>query len=133
MAKSPANLDELIREIASEVDATEAAAFAVKPDFFDGHRIDPLIHVRPDHADAAARGAAVSAFREIVSPCVQQAKDGAIEIEGTDNGQGKQYCLVALARQDGKVAGAAAFIVRRRDQQDAGIALMRVQRAATGF
>ena len=64
MPNSPANLDELIREIASEVDATEAAAFAVKPDFFDGHRIDPLLHLRPDNADARSRGRRVGIQRD---------------------------------------------------------------------
>src|SRR5438093_10278799 len=83
MAKRPANLEQLVRKIASEIGATEAAAFAVAPDFFDGRRISPLLHVRPDRADSAARGAAMAAFKEIVSPCIQQAKDGRIEIEGS--------------------------------------------------
>ena len=132
MAESPANLDDLVRGIASEIGATEAAAFSVKPDFFDGHQLDPLLHIRRDNPDAATRAAAVAAFKEILTPCVQQAKDGAVEI-GSWDGQRRQYCLVTLARRGETVAGAVAFIVRCRDEQDADILLRRVQRAASGF
>jgi len=133
MAKPPDNLEQLVHKIAVEVGATEAAAFAVEPDFFDGYRVNPLMHLRPDEADETVRGAAVAAFKEILTPCVQQAKDGAIEIEGSGNQEGTQFCLVTLARRAEKVVGAGTFIVRCRDLQDAQITLMRVQRAASGF
>lgn len=116
-----------------EVGPTEAAAFGVKPDYFEGQRIDPLLHVRPDDSDTTTRAMAVAAFKDIVASCIQAAKDGAIEIEGTDNDQGRQYCLVTLARCEETIAGAAAFIVRCQDEQTAEIALTRVRQAATGF
>ena len=40
-------------------------------------------HIRPDESDADTRAAALSAFQDIMKPCIQQGKDGAIQI---DNG-----------------------------------------------
>lgn len=123
MTSSPKNLDELIRGIASRIGATEAVVFGVEQDSFEDRRIDLLLHVRPDNAELAIREAAVAAFKALVSPCIDQARDGAMEVQSTDNVQGRQYCLVTLARRDSKIVGAAAFIVRCRDERSALVAL----------
>jgi hypothetical protein len=117
MAKTPANLEELLHKMAADVGATEAAAFAVEPDFFDGQRRETLMHVRPDLSDDVIRAAAVAAFKDIVMPCLQQEKDGAIEIARSANETGTQFCLVTLARRAEKVVGVGTFIVRCRDRQ----------------
>jgi hypothetical protein len=133
MAMTPENLEQLIHKIVADIGATEAAAFSVQPDFFEDHRIVPLVHMRPDSPDDAARQAAIAAFKEILTPCIQQANDGAIEIDGTADGETKQFCLVTLARRENEIVGAAMFIVRCRDLEHAHTVLRLVQRAAAGF
>ena len=132
MFEKPDNLELLVRRIAWAIKATEAAVFAVETDFF-GKELKLLLHVRPDKSDAATRDAAVEAFKEIIGPCFQQAKDGAIEIVGTHDMSGMQYCLISLARREEEVVGAAAFIVRCRDIEDARTVLMRVQGEVSGL
>ena len=133
MAKPPDNLEQIVRNMAVEVGATEAAGFAVEPNVLGGTRVTPLIHFRPDESDDATRTAALAAFKEILTPWVQKAKDAVIEIDGSDNGAGTQFCLVTLARHAEKVVGASTFIVRCRDRQDAQSALMRAQFAAADW
>ena len=132
MAKHPDNLEQLVRKTAVEVGATEAAGFAIEHDAVDGVRIDALVHLRPDESDAPTRAAAIAAFKEILLPQAQNAEDAVIEIEGSDDGAGTQFCLVMLARRSETVVGASTFIVRCRDRRDAQIALMRAQCAASG-
>lgn len=133
MLKPTANLTEFVSMIASQLGATEAAAFVVKLDFFADDGIDLLLHIRDDNSDPATRETAVSAFRDLVSNCLHAAKDGVIEIQPTTQGQSPQYCLVTLAQRDHKVTGAAAFIVRCRSEQEAHVALKRLQYIHSGF
>lgn len=131
MLNQPANLESLMENIKAEVGATEAAVFGINPDFFDGRHFQPLIHLRPDDSDPAARRTALAAFQDLINPCVQSAKDGIIEIASAGNDTMKQFCLITLAHRENTVVGASAFIVPCRDAQDAEIAMNRIQRAVT--
>jgi hypothetical protein len=128
MANSPNSVVQIVRDVAPKIGATEAAAFGV-----DGvQRITTLLHLRPGTADITTRRAAVAAFRDILIPCVQVGKDGAIEIEGTNDAFGKQFCLVTLWRRAGIIMDMATFIVRCRDKDEARAALTRVRNLAWG-
>ena len=133
MSKSPDNLEQLIRNIAVDIGATEAVAFAVQRDFRDGFWADVLVHIRPDSSDPKVRGAAVAAFKDVIAPCVAQGKDGAIEVDENDDGRGKQYCIVTLGPRDREVTGVAAFVVRCSGLDDARAILTRVRRGASGL
>ena len=129
MTQSPSNLEQLVQKIAVSIGATEAAAFRVVRDPLGVGNVDLLVHLRPDDSDAATRQAAVAAFEDVIAPCLERGSE--IEV-GADTGSGKQFCLVVLARRGGDIAGAAAFIVRSRNEKVANILLRRVQRAASG-
>ena len=126
------SLEKLIRNAAASIGGTEAVAFAVQHDLRNRNHpwMDVLVHVRPDSSDAAVRAAAISAFREIVSQCILEDKNGALRIGEASNGRDPQFCLVTLARSAGEVTRAAAFIVRCRDEYAALHRLKRVQAVA---
>jgi hypothetical protein len=92
----------------------------------------PIAHLRPDDSDAQTRAAALRAFQEIIAPCVQQGKDGAIEVGAPDAGE-PQYCLVTLLRSEGLVVAAAAVITRARDVERARQRLTSMQLVAGYF
>lgn len=97
-----------------------------------GFLLRPVAHLRPDDSDAATRAAAIKAFQEIIAPCVQQGKDGAIEVGAPDAGE-PQYCLVTLLRNEGQVVAAAAVITRARDVERARQRLVSMQLVAGYF
>jgi hypothetical protein len=97
-----------------------------------GITLRPIAHLRPDDSDADTRNAAIRAFQEIVAPCVQQGKDGAIEVGAPDAGE-PQYCLVTLLRSEGMVVAAAAVITRARDLERARQRLTSMQLVAGYF
>ena len=70
----------------------------------------PIAHLRPDDSDADTRAAAMKAFQEIVAPCVQQGKDGAIEVGAPDAGE-PQYCVVPA----GPLQRSRSVLVRHRN------------------
>ncbi|MDB5297526.1 MAG: hypothetical protein JWO31_3509 [Phycisphaerales bacterium] len=109
-----------LTRVAVDLGATELAVFWYVPDASN----DPLYlldHVRPDDSDEAVRRAAINSFRDLITPCVEQKRDGAFEVVPTSPAHPEpQYCLVKLARTSaGEVVGVAAFIVRRADQAGA--------------
>jgi hypothetical protein len=129
-AFATAVLHEYLTRLAHEVAATEAVAFAVtrRNRLTPGDGLDLEAHVRPGDFTPAEREAAVEAFRDIVRPCVEQNKDGAILV--SDDPQ--LYCLVRMLREADVVRGAAAWIVPARDQATARHLLSRLTaRAAT--
>lgn len=115
----PNFLHELILTQAHLVAGTEAAAFLIEPGAENTFSLKPAAHIRPDQCDAETRAAAIAAFQDIIRPCVQQNKDGAIHIEGTYDGSESQYCLVTLLRAEGNAVGVSAVITRSRDQERA--------------
>ncbi|MCS7034366.1 MAG: HlyD family efflux transporter periplasmic adaptor subunit [Phycisphaerae bacterium] len=116
----PQFLQELIYMQAVTVAGTEAIAFAVRPAEQSGFLLDLIKHIRPDDSTPEQREAAVQAFKEIVMPCVQQGKDGAIEVDGADASGEIQYCLVTLlSNEQGHTVAVTAVITRCRDLQRA--------------
>ena len=92
----------LLTAQAITVAGTEAAGFVVQRGANDAMSLWAVAHVRPDEASDKARTAAMSAFEELVRPCVEQGKDGAIQVSGPNQAEESQFCLVTLLRADGK-------------------------------
>ena len=124
------NLHDRMCQVAASVEATEMAVFSVASGVV-GPDLKNVLHVRPGDTSEEHREAAVAAFRDIVRPCVAQGKDGALEVdEAPDSANRLQFCLVTLIREAGEVVGAAAFIVRRTNLDEAIVALRQVKGTA---
>ncbi len=130
----PAFVNELVTNQAVVVSGTEAAAFAVQKSE-DGVSLTTIAHVRNDNADEETRKQALQAFAELLKPCVQQGKDGAIEIEGTGipGVDEAQYCLVTLLKAEGEVHAITAVIARAPDLDRAQQKLLSMQLIAGYF
>ena len=129
----PAFIHDLLQTQAVTVAGTEAAAFLIErgapPPAADGAAaappgavtlaLRPIAHIRPDQSTPEIRAAAIQAFQDIVKPCVQQAKDGAIEVSGGNDAHEAQYCLVTLLRSEGEIVAVSAVITRCRDLERA--------------
>src|SRR4051812_44275625 len=129
----PAFMKDLLGTMAVTVAGTEAAGFLIErgqtPEQA-GLRV--ITHIRPDDSDDEVRSAAIKAFTEIIVPCIQQNKDGAIEVGSPDEGE-PQFCLVTLLRNEGQAVAVAAVITRCRDQERARQRLMSMQLVAGYF
>jgi hypothetical protein len=115
------SLQHLVHFVASQVGATEAAAFRLP-------ELALAFHIRPDEAGVEQRAAAIAAFRELVRPCVDSGKDGVFEIEGiceqqpsvlTYAGYRPQYCLIWLPTGHILQNAVVAIVTRCSDQQEA--------------
>jgi len=116
----PQFLHELIYMQAVTVAGTEAAAFMVRPGEQSGFLLELVDHIRPDSSTPEQRDAAILAFKEISLPCVQQRKDGAIEVDAADASGDIQYCLVTLlSNEAGNIVAVTSVITRCRDLQRA--------------
>jgi multidrug efflux pump subunit AcrA (membrane-fusion protein) len=116
----PQFLHQLIYLQAVTVAGTEAAAFVVKPGEQSGFLLELMDHIRPDESTEEVRQAAILAFKEIIRPCLEQNKDGAIEVDAADASGEVQYCLVTLLRnKQGSAVAATAVVTRARDLQRA--------------
>jgi multidrug efflux pump subunit AcrA (membrane-fusion protein) len=94
----------------------------------------PIAHIRPDNASAEVRAAAISAFQDLIRPCIEQQKDGAIEVAPPDRPQGEaQYCLITLLRNEGEVVAVSAVIARCLDLERAQQRLVSMQLVAGYF
>ena len=114
----PQFVHDLLQTQAVTVAGTEAAAFLIERTE-QGVGFRPIAHIRPDQSTAEVRAAAIQAFQDIVKPCVQQGKDGAIEVSGGNDAHEAQYCLVTLLRSEGEVVAVSAVITRCRDLERA--------------
>jgi multidrug efflux pump subunit AcrA (membrane-fusion protein)/GAF domain-containing protein len=131
-ANLPAFMNDLLGTMAVTVAGTEAAGFLIeRPE--DGRiGLRTVTHIRPDESDEEVRQAAIKAFQEIIVPCIQQNKDGAIDVGSPDEGE-PQFCLVTLLRNEGNAVAVAAVITRCRDQDRAKQRLMSMQLVAGYF
>lgn len=127
----PTFINDLLTTQAVLVAGTEAAAFMLQQ---EGEQVglQPVAHIRPDESDAETRAAAIRAFQGIVARCVQETKDGAIEVGALDGGD-SQYCLVTLLRNEGEIIAVSAVITRCRDQERAKQRLSTMQIVAGYF
>lgn len=116
----PAFMTDLITAQAITVGGTEAAGFVIEPDGSGNARLINVAHVRHDDSPDEVRQAALQAFAEIIKPCVQQGRDGAIEVGGaTPENPEPQFCLVTLLRGEGELQAVSAVIARCRDLERA--------------
>jgi hypothetical protein len=113
-----------LRKSVIAIAATELAVFDFQP---SSGILAPLYHIRSGNSDQETRKAALAAFTQIILPCVQQSKDGVIEIPNSQSSYGTQFCLVTLTRHQKQVRGAAAFIIRRQNMAQARQALTQLQ------
>src|SRR3954462_1264152 len=132
-ANLPAFMKDLLGTMAVTVAGTEAAGFLIeRGQTEDQAGLRVVTHIRPDDSDEEVRTAAIRAFTEIIVPCIQQNKDGAIEVATPDEGE-PQFCLVTLLRNEGQAVAVAAVITRCRDQERARQRLMSMQLVAGDF
>lgn len=129
----PAFLNDLITTQAVVVAGTEAVAFVIKRGEQAGFMLEPVAHVRPDGADEEVRAQAINAFKELVFPCVQQNKDGAIELAAATGNDEGQYCLVTILRNEANSVAVSAVITRCRDVERAQQRLVSMQLVAGYF
>jgi multidrug resistance efflux pump len=117
----PNFMQDLIRTQAHLVAGTEAAAFLLEPapDQPNTFALRPIAHIREDESDEQTRAAALEAFAKIIQPCLQQQKDGVIQIEGSFDGSEHQYCLVTQLRSENNLVAASAVVTRCRDAERA--------------
>jgi hypothetical protein len=111
-----------LRRAASAIAATELAVFAVSADPLD-EGLKPLIHIRQDNSDVPTRDRALTAFKQLIHPFIQQRNNGVIALPPLDKDGTTQFCLMVLATRGEIVYGAAVFIVRCRDLERARDAL----------
>lgn len=132
-ANLPAFMKDLLGTMAVTVAGTEAAGFLIeRGQNAEQAGLRVITHIRPDDSDDDVRSAAIKAFVEIIVPCVQQNKDGAIEVGSPDEGE-PQFCLVTLLRNEGQAVAVAAVVTRCRDQERARQRLMSMQLVAGYF
>ena len=145
-ANLPGFVNDLIHTQAVVVAGTEAAGFLIERHIGpNGERpegmpadappfsLRPIAHIRPDNSTADARAAAIQAFQELIFPCVEQGKDGAIEVGGAGDTIDPQFCLVTLLRNEGEIVAASAVITRCRDTERAQQRLTSMQLVAGYF
>lgn len=127
----PQFLNDLLTTQAVVVAGTEAAAFIIERRGEEAG-LRAVAHIRPDESDADTRANAIRAFQNIVGPCVEQGKDGAIEVGSPDGGDA-QFCLVTLLRDEGIVVAVSAVITRARNVDRAKQRLTSMQLVAGYF
>lgn len=128
----PAFLHDLLTTQAITVAGTEAAGFLIERSE-KGLGLRPIGHIRPDNSPPETRQAALQAFNDIVRPCVEQGKDGAIEVGAPNDAHELQFCLVTLLRSEGDVVAVSAVITRCINTERARQRLMSMQLVAGYF
>src|SRR5439155_8548588 len=115
---------------------TEAAGFLLeRQGGGDGQAVmRPIAHIRPDTSSPDVRAAAIAAFQDLIKPCVEQGRDGAIEVSaaGADGGEA-QYCLITLLRAEGEIVAVSAVVTRCMNVERARQRLMSMQLVAGYF
>lgn len=132
----PAFVNDLLTTQAVVVAGTEAAGFIIEPKQDGdkpGFELKAICHIRPDTSSAETRAAALSAFQEIVRPCIEQGKDGAIQLSPESETVDPQFCLVTLLRSEGNVVAVSAVITRCPNQERATQRLMSMELVAGYF
>jgi hypothetical protein len=129
----PAFLNDLLATMAVTVAGTEAAAFVLER-ADQQYVLKPMAHIRQDDSDAQTRSAALDAFQTLIKPCIQQGKDGAIDLQnGVATDAEPQYCLITLLREGSSIVAVAAVITRCLDLERARQRLLSMQLVAGYF
>ena len=134
----PTFVTDLLATQAVTVVGTEAAAFLVDrigtdPSGQPAVAFKDLAHIRPDDSDAAARAAALKAFKELIVRCVIEGKDGAIEVGPPNQENEPQYCLITLLRDGAEIVAVSAVVTRCRNGELARQRLSSMQLVAGYF
>jgi biotin carboxyl carrier protein len=138
----PVFINDLLTTQAVSVVGTEAAAFVVErgqPSTTQtgqqvAFSLRPIAHMRPDDSPDDVRQQALDAFKELIIPCVEQDKDGAVEISGPDDSSPeRQFCLITLLKSEGNSVAVSAVITRCADNERARQRLMSMQLVAGYF
>ncbi len=131
-ANLPQFVNDLVTTQAVVVAGTEAAGFIVETR--DGTMtLRAIAHIRPDNSNAETRAAAITAFQELLRPCLVQGKEAAIQIEQADGQNEPQFCLVTPLRSDDQIVAASAVITRCRNHERALQRLVSMQLVAGYF
>src|SRR3712207_252068 len=129
----PAFVNDLLTTQAVTVAGTEAAGFLLERGENNSVGLRPIAHIRPDNSSPETRAAAIAAFTDLIKPCIQQNRDGAIEFGPAVDGDEAQFCLVTLLRNEGEVVAASAVITRCLNVERARQRLMSMQLVAGYF
>ena len=130
----PDFMRDLIHTQAVVVAGTEAAAFTIDSRDAEGNaELRTVAHVRPDNVEESVKRQAITAFREIVTNCLEKDKDGALRVGHGTNESDPQFCLVTILRQDDRPVAATAVITRCRDESRALQRLSTMQLVAGYF
>lgn len=132
-ASLPAFINDLLTTQAVTVAGTEAAGFLLERNG-EQAALRPIAHIRPDESSPEVRAQALAAFQDLIKPCIEQGRDGAIEVSPTgQDGSEAQYCLITLLRADGDVVGVSAVVTRCMNVDRAKQRLMSMQLVAGYF
>ncbi len=129
----PMFVNDLLTTQAVTVAGTEAAGFLLERAPENGVALRLISHIRPDNSSPETRAAAVSAFQDLIRPCLAQNRDGAIEIGAPADGGEAQFCLVTLLRAEGDVVAVSAVVTRCINTERARQRLMSMQLVAGYF
>jgi len=129
----PAFMTDLVTAQAITVAGTEGAGFVLERGAENAFSLRPIAHIRPDESTNDARQAALNAFQELIRPCIQQGKDGAIEVSGPNDAAESQFCLVTLLRADANIIAVSAVVTRAINLDRAKQRLMSMQLVAGYF
>lgn len=132
-ASLPAFINDLLTTQAVTVAGTEAAGFLLERTGQDSANLRPIAHIRPDQSAPEVRAQAIAAFQDLIKPCIEQQRDGAIEVGQPQDGSEAQYCLITLLRAEGEIVAVSAVVTRCRDLDRARQRLMQMQLVAGYF
>jgi HlyD family secretion protein/Biotin-lipoyl like len=127
----PAFINDLITAQALSVAGTEAVGFMLEKKEQEVF-LKLMAHLRPDGAAQDVRQQAIGAFQNLIKPCMDQQRDGAIEV-GPAGGGELQFCLVTLLRSETTIVGVSAVITKCLDMERAKQRLMSMQLVAGYF
>ncbi|MCC6239222.1 MAG: HlyD family efflux transporter periplasmic adaptor subunit [Phycisphaerales bacterium] len=138
----PGFINDLLTTQAVSVVGTEAAAFVIERNQTSKgpqgqvlpFSLRPIAHMRPDDSSDDVRQQALEAFKELIVACVEQDKDGAVEISVPEEaGPERQFCLITLLKSEGSSVAVTAAITRCADDERARQRLMSMQLVAGYF
>ena len=134
----PTFVKDLLATQAVTVVGTEAAAFLIERTGTDEQGnptagLKAIAHIRPDESDAQTRAAALKAFESLITRCVVEGKDGAIEVGPANQDNEPQYCLITLLRDGPEMVAVSAVVTRCRNGELARQRLNSMQLVAGYF
>jgi len=128
----PTFLNHLLTQQAIMVAGAEAAAFLIEGGA-ETFSLRPIAHIREDNSDSETRAAALNAFQELIRPCVEQGKDGVLEVGPANGSAEAQFLLITLLRSDANIVAVSGVITRCLNLERARQRLQSMQLVAGYF